>query len=98
MKTYDIQNKLKENTDYEMTPGKGENWDVRLLTGPFPETVVSFDKLQVAEDGEHLKFNFDLVSSPDADLTEDSHELQQHMADVLSSILENAAAILEKKE
>lgn len=98
MQTYDLKNKLEENVDYELIPGKGENWDVRLLEGQFPETVVAFNKLQVSEDGEHMKFNFDLISSPDPDLTEDNLELQQHMADVLQAILENAAAIMENKK
>lgn len=98
MQTFDLKNKLEENVDYELIPGQGENWDVRLLEGSFPETVVAFNKLQVSEDGEHMKFNFDLISSPDPDLTEDNLELQQHMADVLQAILENAAAIMENKK
>lgn len=98
MQTFDLKNKLEENVDYELIPGQGENWDVRLLEGPFPETVVAFNKLQVSEDGEHMKFNFDLISSPDPDLTEENEELQQHMADVLNAILENAAAIMENKK
>lgn len=98
MQTFDVTNKLKENVDYELIPGSGENWDVRLLEGPFPETVVAFNKLQIAEDGEYLKFNFDLISSPDSELTEDNVDLQQHMADILNSILENAAEIMENKK
>lgn len=98
MKTYDRQKTLEESVDYELIPGAGENWDVRLLEGPFPETVVAFNQLKVSEDGEYLRFNFDLVSSPDPELTEENVELQQHMADVLNSILENAAATLENKK
>lgn len=98
METFDIQNELKENVDYELIPGSGENWDVRLLKGPFPETVVSFGELRVSEDTEHLQFNFDLVSSPDLELTEEDLGLQQHMADVLSAILSNATTILENKK
>ena len=98
MQTFDLKNKLEENVDYELIPGKGENWDIRLLEGPFPETVVAFNQLRVSDDGEHMKFNFDLISSPDPDLTEENEELQQHMADVLNAILENAAAIMENKK
>ena len=98
METFDIQNQLKENVDYELIPGEGENWDVRMLEGPYPETVVSFNELKVSDDAHHLKFNFDLVSSPDEELTEDDLGLQQHMADVLSAILENAAQVMENKQ
>lgn len=98
MKTFELTTALKENEDYELIPGQGENWDVRLLEGPFPETVVAFNQLKVSDDGEHLRFNFDLISSPDPDLTEENEELQQHMADVLNAILENAAAIMENKK
>lgn len=98
METFDIQNQLKENVDYELIPGEGENWDVRMLEGPYPETVVSFNELKVSDDAHHLKFSFDLVSSPDEELTEDDLGLQQHMADVLSAILENAAQVVENKQ
>lgn len=98
MKTYDMTRELKENEDYELIPGQGENWDVRLLEGPFPETVVAFNQLKVSDDGEHLRFNFDLVSSPNDDLTEENEELQQYMADVLNAILANAASIMENKK
>ena len=33
---------MKENTDYEMIAGTGENWDIRILTGEFNETVLAF--------------------------------------------------------
>ena len=95
MQTFDIKNKLEENVDYELIPSEGENWDVRLLEGPFPETVIAFNQLKVSDDGEHLKFNFDLVSSPNAELTEENEELQQHIADIFNALLEQAAAIME---
>jgi hypothetical protein len=98
MEAYELKNALKENEDYELIPGEGENWDVRLLEGPFPETVVAFNQLKVSDDEEYLSFNFDLVSSPDEELTEENVDLQQHLADVLNAILVNATQILENKE
>jgi len=91
METFNQSIKLEENVDYELVPSDGENWDIRLLQGDFTETVIAFKKLQVSDDGEHLKFNFDLVSSPDPDLTVDSYELQKHMGNVLNGILENSS-------
>jgi hypothetical protein len=90
METYSVQPLLEENVDYELIPSDGENWDVRLLEGPFPETVIAFRQLQVSECEEYMKFNFDIVSSPDPDLTDQNLELQQYSANVLSAILTNA--------
>lgn len=84
---------MKNNEDYEMIPGEGENWDIRILTGEFTETVLNFSKLQVSDDGEYLKFNFDIVSSPDESLNADENiDLQNTAGMILSSILEEAAA------
>ena len=88
----------KENVDYELIPSEGENWDVRILSGQFTETVVQFGKLVVAEDGEHLTFDFDIVSSPDLELTHVSTDLQKHVGNCLSAILENIVDSGDKKE
>ena len=97
MKTFDIQSELKENVDYELIPGSGENWDVRLLKGPFIETVISFNELRISEDEEYLRFDFSLVSSPDLELTEEDLDLQEHVGDVLGSILEHASARIKNE-
>lgn len=89
---------MKENEDYELIPGNGENWDVRILLGDFTETVVNFKELKVSEDAKHLTFNFEIVSTPDPDLTEESEELQQHVGSVLGDILENSVARMESKK
>lgn len=89
----------KQNEDYELIPGDGENWDVRILTGEYTETVLNFSKLQVSEDGEHLKFNFDIVSTPDESLDAETNiDLQNTAGMILSSILEEAAANGTMKE
>ena len=82
---------LEENIDYEMIPGEGENWDIRILTGEFTETVINYKRLQVSNDGEHLTFNFEIVSSPDEGLDAETNlDLQNTAAMVLSNILENS--------
>lgn len=88
---------LKENVDYELIPSEGENWDVRLLTGEFTETVIQYKELRVDESEEHLKFNFDIVSSPDLGLTDEEYALQKRVGDVLYSILETAAETATKE-
>lgn len=83
----------KQNEDYELIPGEGENWDVRILTGEYTETVLNFSKLQVSDDGEFLKFNFDIISSPDESLDAETNiDLQTTAGMILSNILEEAAA------
>lgn len=90
---------MKQNVDYELIPGEGENWDIRILTGEFVETVLNFSKLQVAEDGEHLNFNFDIISSPDTSLNADENiDLQNTAGMILSDILEEATLRENKKE
>lgn len=96
-KTFDKSETLKENVDYELIPSEGENWDVRLLTGEFTETVIQYKELRVDETEEHLKFNFDIVSSPDLGLTDEEYALQKHVGDVLYSILETAAENMNKE-
>ena len=87
---------MKENEDYELIPGEGENWDVRILTGEFIETIINFKELRVTDDGEHLSFNFGVVSSPDPELNNENIDLQTIACMVLSDVLENA--IVRNKE
>lgn len=82
---------LQENIDYELVPGAGENWDVRILAGEFTETVLNFSKLKIEEDGETMSFNFDVISSPDPDLEADTNiDLQKYAGEILIAILESA--------
>lgn len=90
MQTFENFDKLEENVHYELIPSDGENWDVRMLEGPFPETVVSFNDLKMTDDEGTLSFNFDLVTTPDPSLNEENVELQRAVAAVLNSILETA--------
>jgi len=98
MNTYEETILLEQNVDYELVPSEGENWDVRLLTGDYTETVIKFSELTVSDDDEYLKFNFDVVSSPDLSLTDENTGLQEHASNVLSSILTYSVKALEEKE
>lgn len=96
MNTFDIEKRMVENVDYELVPGEGENWDIRILSGDFVETVLQYQKLTVSEDEEYIRFNFDVLSSPVEDLTSENVGLQEYAACILSSIIENAAKIQAK--
>ena len=96
--------RLSEGVDYEFVPAPNDDqaWQVRMLTGPFPETVIMFDKLSVDGKEEQINFNFTIVESPAEDLTVDDVNLQQAVGSVLFYILEdslsnNTAEIQESK-
>jgi len=83
-----------EGTDYELVPADGtENdqaWDVRLMSGPFVETVMRYGNIKFnAEDG-CLNFSFVIQSTPSG-INEDDVEMQDYAGAVLESILEKAA-------
>ena len=89
---------MKQNEDYELVPSEGENWDIRILTGDFVETVIAFQNLKVTDDGENLSFNFNVVSSPDPTLDAKTNiDLQTTAGMILSSILEEAANTAAEK-
>ena len=96
--------RLSEGVDYEFVPAANDEqaWQVRMLTGPFPETVIMFDKLSVDGKEEQINFNFTIIESPAEDLTVDNIDLQQAVGSVLFYILEdslsnNTAEITDQK-
>jgi len=88
--------KVSEGIHYELTPvdenPNEQAWHVRILEGEFAETVIAFGNVAIAEDGEHLSFNFFVVTTPDDTLTEDHEPLQDYAALILEDVLERAAA------
>jgi hypothetical protein len=87
-------NKVSEDVHYSLIPieeaHNQQAWAVRLLEGPHPETVIRLGNVAFDPDGDCLKFNFMIESSPDSELTEDDSDLQNFVADVLEDILEKA--------
>lgn len=87
---------LKENVDYEFIAVNGEkdSWRIRFLTGPYPETVISFGKVTAFENNESddatLKFDFNIHYSADEMLTDKDAGLQQAAGNVLVAILESS--------
>ena len=88
--------KVSEGIHYELVPVEDnpneQAWHVRILVGQFTETVVSFGNVALYEDNQHLSFNFDVISSPDTDLTVDNQDLQDYVALILENVLERAIA------
>lgn len=89
-----IANKKSEGIDYELIPcddvGNEQAWDIRVLRGDFVETVIRFGNIRFNEETDCLNFNFLVISSPDAELTEENVDLQEHATDILQSVLEDA--------
>lgn len=82
---------MKENEDYELVPLDDDDvWGVRFKTGSFVETVIKFGAIQANEEDEHISFSFDIVSSPDGDLTTENMDLQEHVGKLLSVVIEDA--------
>ena len=100
----------KENETYEMIPDdEGDAWHIRILDGTFVESVIQFGAIKIGEeagDGNHfINFDFQLISSPDPDVTVDNMDLQETAGDILHNImvtsLENkdgSVAIKDKNE
>lgn len=86
--------KVSEDIDYELIPidetDNEQAWDIRILRGDFTETVVRFGNISIDEENACLRFNFIVVSSPDETVDVDRRDLQDHVADILESVLENA--------
>lgn len=91
-------NKLSEGVDYQLIPSTAENeqaWWVRLLSGPYVETVVSFGNLKVNGKEEQIHFNFTIIETPIDGLSPDDVDFQNYVGSVLHDVLDNAIA---KKE
>lgn len=94
---------MLELTDYELVPSDEDDqaWNVRLLTGPFNETVLRFGAISLNEEG-IMSFNFHIVSSPDPELTTEIVELQEYAGDVLQAIIrdgmETGSVITKEKD
>ena len=62
---------MEENVDYEIIPSHEDEqaWNVRILKGPFTETVIRYGVIKFNEIPKNMTFNFDLIYSPDSELT-----------------------------
>ena len=81
---------LKENKHYEIIPDKGDDqaWNVRILSGMFTETVLKYGVVKFNGKKKDMTFNFDIVYSPDTELTVNNLELQDFAGIMLENIME----------
>ena len=78
---------LKENEDFELIPQDDDGWAVRILSGPFIETVVQYDTVKIDGTEGCLRYNFNILSTPTPDLQKEDQEFQQHIANILYALL-----------
>ena len=82
---------LVENKDYEIIPDKGDEqaWNVRVLSGLYTETVLKYGVVKFNGKGKekYMSFNFDIIYTPDTELTKESVELQEFAGLMLEKIM-----------
>lgn len=92
-----IPNMLEELVDYELVPADEDGWNVRILKGDYIESVISFGQIKVAEEEDHMKFDFTLEYSPDEDLTVEDLDFQKYVGKILESIMIISLENMENK-
>ena len=82
---------LVENKDYEIIPDKGDEqaWNVRVLSGLYTETVLKYGVVKFNGKGKekYMSFNFEIIYTPDTELTKESVELQEFAGLMLEQIM-----------
>lgn len=81
---------MQENVDYEIIPDKGDDqaWNVRILRGQYTETVLKYGVIKFNEIPKNMTFNFDIIYSPDTELTVSNIDLQEFAGEILEKIME----------
>jgi hypothetical protein len=83
-------NFMTENDDYELIPGDEEDtWNIRILKGDFVETVIRFNTVRFDDEG-WLRYSFDIILSPDSELTTENSDLQSIAGEILLSVIQSA--------
>lgn len=94
-----MEPKLSENVDYEFIPASNDpqSWSIRILTGDFLETVIEYGTIRLdgTDEDPLLSFDFKVISSPYEDLSSENEYLQDHVGEILLSIIETG---IENKE
>ena len=72
---------LIEDKHYQIIPDKSDDqaWNVRILSGTFTETVLKYGvvKFNGKEKDKYMSFNFEIVYTPDTELTRENKKLQE---------------------
>lgn len=99
-----ISNKKIENTDYEMIPSEQAEygWNIRILNGQFTETVIQFGVVRFNEIEDNMSFSFEVISSPDSDITNENVDLQIEAGEILEAVisygLDEGSVIMKERD
>ena len=87
---YDLTAELKENIDYALVPiaDDPDSWGVRILKGIYIETVIRYNTISFNKQPGQLAFNFNIIYSPNEELTIEDRDLQIHAGKILEAIIE----------
>ena len=90
----------EENKTFELIPLEEHEqaWGVRILDGIYNETVLKFGEISFNEgdaDEATMTFSFEIISSPDTELTTEDEDFQQFSGKLLEDIITQA---IEREE
>ena len=85
-----------ENKHQELIPGEDDKWNVRILEGPYTETIIQYGTL-IPTNADQLNWGMSIIETPDEFLTRDDEDFQAWCGAILSSILENEHLQSKKK-
>ena len=82
---------LIEDKHYQIIPDKGDDqaWNVRIMAGPYTETVLKYGVVKFNGKGKdkYMSFNFDIIYTPDTELKKENVELQEFAGNLLEQVM-----------
>jgi len=82
---------LVEDRHYQIIPDKGDDqaWNVRIMAGPYTETVLKYGVVKFNGKGKdkYMSFNFDIIYTPDTELKKENVELQEFAGNLLEQVM-----------
>jgi len=90
---------FEENEHYQLIPKQEHDqaWAVRILEGTYAETVIIYGGISfnedlegIAEDECSMSFEFEILESPDTDLTTEDVDFQEYCGKMLTAIIVKA--------
>jgi len=82
---------LVEDKHYQIIPDKGDDqaWNVRIMAGPYTETVLKYGVVKFNGKGKdkYMSFNFDIIYTPDTELKKENVELQEFAGNLLEQVM-----------
>ena len=76
---------------YQIIPDKGDDqaWNVRIMAGPYTETVLKYGVVKFNGKGKdkYMSFNFDIIYTPDTELKKENVELQEFAGNLLEQVM-----------